>query len=638
MADFIPDSEFVPDSPTSSPTVQPQGAGAPGFVPDDKFVSDEDKYGGLGQQAISGIEGVGEGIAGPLATAAERALGVPSEDILGRRQTNPWTHGIGQVAGLATGVGLGSGVAEVGELAAKAISSGLAKTAVNTAAELAALQSSDEISRMIMNDPNQTLQTAVVDVGLAGLLGAGGGAAFGLAGKGAKALSSKTEGFVSDFVDRLKGHFGIEAPAELPAEMPAVTPSVIPSKPPGKMPSVSEDSIFSGGADKAARQALLSKNPVSADVTSPLEPNFFSRNRVEAPSSIAEAPEPLATEGASPSGDEELRPGHKLADYLVEKGGLKKIASEGLGSSMGYLLGKASRIPGAGTIGALVGDKALTPFFENVLPVITKPLTEMVTNSQGLKAAAEYGLSVIQGAKLMKNAAAATLGTKSSDVLNGLNVSEKDTDKLDKQLAEYEQNPAGMLELGGHLEHYMPNHAASLSQTAANAVQFLNAQRPKESQALAFDTPQKPLPEQNSQWKRTLSIAQQPLHTMKLLNEGRLTHQDIQTVSTLYPSFYQSMKNELMNSVIDAKDKGIKVPYDKRTSLALFMGEPLDSTMTPESIQSIQAVYAVSGTQTQRAMAQAATAKKGSASKINQIASMSATADQAREKERQMKG
>lgn len=152
-----------------------------------------EKYGSLGQQAITGLEGVAEGVAGPLAPLAEHhLLGVSKEDILARREENPITHGAGQVAGLAgsllTGVGEGALLAKAGSTITKAVGLGseavraaplvykVGSSAVQQAAEMAILQGSDEVSKMILNDPKTSAESAIANIGLSAALGGAGGA------------------------------------------------------------------------------------------------------------------------------------------------------------------------------------------------------------------------------------------------------------------------------------------------------------------------------------------------------------------------------------------------------------------------------------------------------------------------------
>lgn len=184
MAGEEPDlSQLVPVS--SAPTAPVPGDEGP---PLSQLISPDEYYGSTGQQIKAGLEGAAQGVLGPLAPAAERALGVKGEDILGRQAANPVTHGIGEAAGFIGGsfipgleeVNLGSQVGKLGE-AAKAASGleGLAATGIKAGSELSALAASTELSKAVEGDSNQSLGSAAINIGLSGIIGGAGGAVLG---------------------------------------------------------------------------------------------------------------------------------------------------------------------------------------------------------------------------------------------------------------------------------------------------------------------------------------------------------------------------------------------------------------------------------------------------------------------------
>lgn len=199
MADQFDPNAFLADTENEAPAVDSgldanvSGLDSQEFNPD-QFIADanQEKYGGLGQQAIAGLEGAAHGVAGPLATLAEKhLLGVPEEDILGRQEANPITHGLGQAAGLTAGLMTGTGEAalmtKAGEGAAELAGlANLAKeapllhrvgaSAVQQAAEMAVLSGGDEVSKLILNDPETSAESAIANVGMAAALGGAGGA------------------------------------------------------------------------------------------------------------------------------------------------------------------------------------------------------------------------------------------------------------------------------------------------------------------------------------------------------------------------------------------------------------------------------------------------------------------------------
>lgn len=215
----------------SIPASQLQQATAQGYAPASPEEVDnyfkEQKYGSTGQQLLTGIEGAAESATFGASTAAERALGVKPEDIRARREVNPGSHTIGSVAGLAGSMFLGTGegkiLSEAGEAAAKGL--GLAgetaigkigKSAAQVAVESGLMQSGDEISKMISQDPNQSIETAATNIGLSTLLGAPlGGATGGIGALFDAKMSGKAGQFIEDLRGRLKYHLDNPNPNEM---------------------------------------------------------------------------------------------------------------------------------------------------------------------------------------------------------------------------------------------------------------------------------------------------------------------------------------------------------------------------------------------------------------------------------------
>lgn len=238
--DNIPAGAIPVDQFQAAPEASIPQSGIPeGAIPVDQFESQEDKYGTPGQQAIAGLEGIGKGVIGPVAPALEKAFGVDPEAIRGREEANPWTHGIGQgvglvapailtmgasaeakaLAGMATLPGImgkagtaaqlmtGLGAAEAGA----SLGFKIGAAAVGQAAEMAVFQGSDEVAKMVLNDPTASAESAIANVGLAAALGAGLGGAGSAAWNGAvsplwKATAGpKVEQALSSFKDYLEG-------------------------------------------------------------------------------------------------------------------------------------------------------------------------------------------------------------------------------------------------------------------------------------------------------------------------------------------------------------------------------------------------------------------------------------------------
>ncbi len=232
-------NEYLSGSDTSAPMATDSGDEPPPGFSD--FIAPElqqMKYGTTGQMVKAGLEGAAQGLIGPFAPGLEEAAGVNPEDIRGRAETNPLTHFGGEAAGLigpafatagatlAERAGL-SGVAKAiptlakasqagaldaiqaklgltaGETLASKIGVGAAKAAIDNAL----IAGNDETSKMILGDPNQSVETALTIIGLSGLIGGVLGGAAPAAGKLWDAtVGNKAGQLISDFKGRMAEH------------------------------------------------------------------------------------------------------------------------------------------------------------------------------------------------------------------------------------------------------------------------------------------------------------------------------------------------------------------------------------------------------------------------------------------------
>lgn len=189
-------------------------------------------YGTGIEQGKAALEGLGQGILGPIAPLAETSLGVDPEAIRARAEANPLTHGASELVGLvgpalltggssAAGKGILSGLAKytqagalesAGKLVSKLLPAGetLAGKIGNNAAKLAIenglFEGSDEVSKMILHDPNQTAETAAAHIGLGALLGGALGVPVGATSHLIDQQLPKVKRFIENVTGRLKEH------------------------------------------------------------------------------------------------------------------------------------------------------------------------------------------------------------------------------------------------------------------------------------------------------------------------------------------------------------------------------------------------------------------------------------------------
>ena len=765
--------------------------------------ADKEHYGSLEQQTLAGVEGVAQGLVGPAAPLAERALGVNPEEIRKRSEANPWTHGIGEAAGFGLGLLGGTGEAQLlglaGEAAAakiagEGIASRLAAGGAKMATEIGLYQAGDEASKAILQDPNQTVGSAVSNIGLSALLGAGLGAP--LAGIGMAAKGVVNSQVLSDFADRLAfrgsnldineklmhefenannlyhemgsevgGANGIRAQAmksllpevnehivgqaqDLANQMNAtaerlaktgdksgmvdqlqrqasriedsINPQVDPLTMQPKAPldsaniydtlngvkrqlgewgkfnkdfvplnevafrnsakslghsikvALEDEGIWgkAGGLQKDLNAAWADAIPAMKDaeskfmtkvggdrVVDPAKFNTYLNQNGKATTetirqqmmgkfidavdkfhgATAKAYEAAGVENpfqqaSMTSLKESLNvpsTGSKLADLWYDKLGAKGLG-EGLGIGVGTTLGHKTLLPGGDIIGAMIGKDVFGPAFTSII----KPLMEKGASMPAFQSSMAYVKAVLKGDDALAKAAAKVFGSEAETLPSHLFPDHQEIEKLDQKLKNVAQNPGKMINVASNLGHYMPDHAQAVSQTAMTAVNFLNAQRPQNPKMGPLDTDIPVSKAQMAPYYRMLSIAQQPLTVLQHIKDGTLLPQDVNTLKTLYPNYYNKMSQEVMSAMTNHLSEGKTIPYRLRQSASLLLGQPLDSTMQPASIQSIQTAFAANKAQAQ---AQAQQRVKKGTSKLSKIASNMQTPDQAAA-ERAMKG
>lgn len=204
------------------------------------------KYGTVGQQIKTGLEGALSAGTFGLGTKLEEGFGVNPSDIKARAEENPGSRMIGQGAGLLAtnlipGVGEAADASAAGDaasaasainpLSAQSVMSGLGQRgatalgldgstalskvgsmAVKGAIENAIFQGGDEVSKMFYGDPDAFTSTSLINVGLSGLLGGGLGAGIGAISPLWKATAGeKLGGYLDALKNRLDGN-SIELP------------------------------------------------------------------------------------------------------------------------------------------------------------------------------------------------------------------------------------------------------------------------------------------------------------------------------------------------------------------------------------------------------------------------------------------
>ncbi len=271
----------------------------------------------------------------------------------------------------------------------------------------------------------------------------------------------------------------------------------------------------------------------------------------------------------------------KIADALFDR-----LGASAIGNLTGAVAGNAIA-PGFG--GAFIGKEVLGPTFS----AIAKPVLDNVSRISvaGYRAAKELGDSALQGQKQLSKISSELFSGALKTIPQNYTSDDKDLKNLDEKVDEFSQNPKGLMNVAGSVGHYAPDHASALAKTAATAVTYLSSQKPRPIQASPLDTKFEPTKDQMNQYNRKLAIANNPNSIIQHIKNGTLLPQDMKTLTTIYPGYYNKISQALMNAMTDHLSKDGEIPYRMRQSLSLFLGHAVDSTLTPQSIMAAQAVY-----------------------------------------------
>lgn len=589
--DSIDPNQVILDQEPSSPEIDPNKVivdktSDDGIDPS-KVVLDEDKsakYSTPGQQLGTIAEGFAQGVAGPVATLAEKGLsklGVPNmtdEDIAGRQEANPWEHGIAETAGLTgsmmTGVGEAGLLLKGAEAAAGLAKAGKVGSAIIKGAITNGLiQGGDEVSKAMLGqgDPQAPVAGALARVGGAALLG---GAFGGVGAKAADVVTNKIQQ-VTD------------------------------------LKNVAKAAQFLAGAKNAAS---LEEVPAGVGTDFANGHKFYNGLTtgagVSAGTAIGAALEPHLGAYSSSMG---LKVGEKYLAPFIAKAANKMRApavinwlSKGANGSLWQILDYADKVNSG------------TSLINNGVDSLFKAGSQQAVNAVSEKDIKDLRDYVSDGGV-------------NQNVQQQISDDNQPTPGfadggLVKEPPPKSEPVAPLLNSHAIATHY-PDQNIMLQAAKGRISDYLASMQPQKHQSkLAFDDAPDDT-EQNRTYDKALRVAAQPLSVLNHIKNGTIEPEQIKHLSSMYPELTDHLQKKITERITQAQLKGEKPSYKVRQGLSMLMGTSLSGEMTPSSIQAAQAVFAPK-------QAPTSPAKKG-ASELAKAGKAFQTPDQARQ-ERQV--
>lgn len=234
----------------------------------------------------------------------------------------------------------------------------------------------------------------------------------------------------------------------------------------------------------------------------------------------------------------------------------------------------------------LVGTTGKTNL-EPILKRLSKPILENETNPDALRSAVDYFDMSARGSKMLDGELNSLGEEKKAPTHMQESSREASRNDLKEKLQSINENPGQLLNVAGHLGHYLPEHATQLGYMASGAQNYFNALRPKSPQSAPLDGASSPDPLAEDMYNRQLDLANHPMMLFEHMKSGDIQPQDLTTLKTIYPGLYKTIVNKAGEELIKAKSENREIPYKQKMGLSMILGYPLDSTMTQEAMSAI---------------------------------------------------
>lgn len=222
---------------------------------------------------------------------------------------------------------------------------------------------------------------------------------------------------------------------------------------------------------------------------------------------------------------------------------------------------------------------------KNLRDVGIEQFIKLSNQAPAVKNAQSLGNATVRAFKTMAKASKSVFDADAPLPSNVINVA-FGRDKLDRLVTEAATNPEKLFGINDN--NPIDEYSQSFAATSTRAVRLLSALKPNTDPQNPLDGKRKASQEAIGKYHRALDIANKPMILFDSIKKGSITAFDIATLHQIYPSLYGQMRQQLTNNLIEAKNKGIVVPYSTRIGLSLFLGQALDSTLTPASILAAQ--------------------------------------------------
>lgn len=189
----------------------------------------------------------------------------------------------------------------------------------------------------------------------------------------------------------------------------------------------------------------------------------------------------------------------------------------------------------------------------------------------------------------------------------GKDIGPVSTDEHD-DIKKYASNPESLMEALSKstkgLYESAPNISQHLQLQASNAINFLSSKLPMtdDGNNPLVNKPHDLSPTELATFNRYKTIVKDPLHALRQVKLGTITPETTETLMAVYPKLYEQMKQSVIEKAFLQKSLDKPIPYKTRQAISMFLMQPMDSSLSPQSIWANQATISAANVKEQQGM------------------------------------
>lgn len=170
---------------------------------------------------------------------------------------------------------------------------------------------------------------------------------------------------------------------------------------------------------------------------------------------------------------------------------------------------------------------------------------------------------------------------KAHDVLARINELQNDPEKM---VSELEKATSALYQ-------HAPMITQGIQSAATRGTEFLATKLPTRPplSPLSNET-YEPSKTEIASFERYYNAVEDPMLPMRQVKDGSITPESVEAISAVYPKMYNQMKLAIMNEIPNVLKKK-DIPYQLKQSLSMFLGQPIDQSLTPQSVMNNQAAF-----------------------------------------------